>query len=130
MVCPYKKLVYVEIIAFAKPRRVAFSGRADSLLLSARLVPRPHRSAALLIVKPATVIAWHRKGFRLYWSWKSPCREGRPAVSPEVCNLIRQMSIANPRWGAPRIHGELQIGIEVSQATVAKYRVRSTDFDE
>jgi putative transposase len=81
--------------------------------------------SALLIVKPATVIAWHRKGFRLYWSWKSRCREGRPAVSPEVRKLIRQMSLANPRWGAPRIHGELlKIGIEVSQTTVAKYMVR------
>src|SRR6266852_4240554 len=56
----------------------------------------------LLIVKPETVIAWHRKGFRLYWNWKSPHLEGRPCVSPEVRNLIRKMSLANPRWGAPR----------------------------
>ena len=76
--------------------------------------------SALLIVKPETVIAWHRKGFRLYWRWKSWHREGRPSLSLEVRNLIRQMSLANPLWGAPRIHGELlKIGIEVSQATVA-----------
>ena len=74
---------------------------------------------------PETVIAWHRKGFRLYWSWESRRRQGRPPLSSEVRNLIRQMSLANPRWGAPRIHGELlKIGIELSQATVAKYLVR------
>ena len=81
--------------------------------------------SSLLILKPETVIVWHRKGFRLYWSWKSRRRQGRPALSSEVRNLIRQMSLANPRWGAPRIHGELlKIGIELSQATVAKYLVR------
>src|SRR6266850_84604 len=81
--------------------------------------------SALLIVKPETVIAWHRKGFRFYWRWKTRRCEGRPSVPPEIRNLIRQMSLANPRWGSPRIHGELlKIGIEVSQATVAKYMVR------
>ena len=81
--------------------------------------------SALLIVKPETVIAWHRRGFRLYWRWKSRHRDGRPTVSPEVRHLIRRISLANPRWGAPRIHGELlKIGIEVCQATVAKYMVR------
>jgi hypothetical protein len=81
--------------------------------------------SALLIFKPETVIAWHHKAFRLYWSWKSRRRDGRPTLDLEVRNLIRQMSLANPRWGAPRIHGELlKIGIEVSQATVAKYMVR------
>ena len=81
--------------------------------------------SALLLVKPETVIAWHRKGFRLYWNWKSRHLDGRPCVSLEVRNLIRKMSLANPRWGAPRIHGELlKIGIAVPQATVAKYMVR------
>ena len=81
--------------------------------------------SALVILKPETVIAWHRKGFRLYWRWKSQRCEGRPTISPEVRNLIRQMSLANPRWGAPRIHGELlKLGIPISQATVAKYVVR------
>ncbi len=81
--------------------------------------------SALLIVRPETVIAWHRQGFRLYWRWKSRRCDGRPSLSPEVRNLIRQMSLANPRWGAPRIHGELlKIGIDVSQATVAKYMAR------
>ena len=81
--------------------------------------------SVLLIVKPETVISWHRKGFRLYWAWKSRHRQGRPNVSTEIRDLIRKMSAANPRWGAPRIHGELlKLGLEVSQATVAKYMVR------
>ena len=77
---------------------------------------------ALVIVTPETVIAWHRRGFRLFWTWKSRCRLGRPTVPPDVRALIRTMSTANPRWGAPRIHGELlKLGLEVCQATVAKY---------
>ena len=80
---------------------------------------------ALVLVKPDTVLAWHRRGFRLFWRWKSGYRTGRPAVAPEVRALIRRMGAANPLWGAPRIHGELQkLGIAVSQATVAKYMPR------
>jgi transposase InsO family protein len=76
---------------------------------------------AMVLVKPATVIQWHRKGFRLYWRWRSR-RLGRPKMSTEIRDLIRQMSLANPLWGAPRIHGELlKLGIEVSQATVGRY---------
>jgi putative transposase len=84
--------------------------------------------SALVLVKPDTVIAWHRKGFRLFWTWKSRHgRAGRPSVSKQVRELIRTMSKANLHWGAPRIHGELlKLGIEVSQATVAKYMVRSS----
>jgi putative transposase len=81
--------------------------------------------SALIIVKPETVIGWHRLGFRLYWRWKSRHSAGRPSVSGEVRDLIHRMSLANPRWGAPRIHGELmKLGISISQATVAKYMVR------
>ena len=77
----------------------------------------------MVLVKPATVIHWHRQGFRRYWRWHS--RSGRPSVDREVRKLIRQMSTANALWGAPRIYGELlKLGIEVSQATVAKYMVR------
>ena len=77
----------------------------------------------MVLVKPATVIQWHRQGFRLFWRWRS--RSGRPSVDREIRDLIRQMSSVNPLWGAPRIHGELlKLGIEVSQATVAKYMVR------
>jgi putative transposase len=79
----------------------------------------------LVIVRPETVIAWHRRGFRLFWTWKSRQCTGRPPVPKEVRALIRTMSRANPLWGAPRIHGELlKLGIGVSQATVAKYMVR------
>jgi hypothetical protein len=77
----------------------------------------------MVLVKPGTVIEWHRRGFRLYWRWRS--RSGRPAIDTGVRELIRQMSSANRLWGAPRIHGELlKLGIEVSQATVAKYMDR------
>ena len=81
--------------------------------------------SALVIVKPETVIAWHRRGFRLYWSWKSRHRQGRPSISRELSDLIRKMSLANPRWGAPRIHGELsKLGFVLAEATVAKYMAR------
>jgi putative transposase len=78
--------------------------------------------SALAIFKPETVIRWHRTGFRLYWRWKSRgLRLGRPQVPLDVQDLIRKMSLANPLWGAPRIHGELlKLGIPVSHATVAK----------
>jgi transposase InsO family protein len=81
---------------------------------------------SLVIVKPETVIAWHRRGFRLFWSWKSRRPFGRPPVHLELRDLIRTMSEANPFWGAPRIHGELlKLGFAVSQATVAKYMMRT-----
>jgi putative transposase len=81
--------------------------------------------AALVIVKPETVIAWHRQGFRLFWTWKSRRRGGRPTVPADVRALIRTMSRSNALWGAPRIHGELlKLGVDVSQSAVAKYMVR------
>jgi putative transposase len=83
----------------------------------------PRCLEAIVLVKPRTVIQWHRQGFRLFWRWRS--RSGRPSVDREVSKLIREMSSANPLWGAPRIHGELlKLGFEVSQATVAKYMLR------
>jgi transposase InsO family protein len=83
----------------------------------------PRCLEVMVLVKPTTVIQWHRQGFRLFWRWQS--RSGRPSIDREIRDLIRQMSTANPLWGAPRIHGELlKLGIEVSQATVAKYMVR------
>src|SRR5436190_12004187 len=82
--------------------------------------------SALVIVKPATVIAWHRQGFRWYWTWKiRHGRTGRPSIPKETRDLIRTISQDNPLWGSPRIHGELlKLGINVSQASVAKYMVR------
>ena len=81
-------------------------------------------SDALIIVKPATVVRWHRAGFRRYWTWRSRPKGGRPAIAPEVRKLIKQMANAN-LWGAPRIHGELlKLGIQISEATVSKYLPR------
>jgi putative transposase len=83
---------------------------------------------AISVVQPATVILWQRSGFKVSWTWRSRrTGPGRPAVAPEVRALIRQMSRANPLWGAPRIHGELQkLGLEISQAAVSKYLGRRT----
>ena len=85
-----------------------------------------HWSETLLIVQPETVVHWHRQGFRCYWAWKSRVqRLGRPSLDLTVRELIRNMSRANPLWGAPRIHGELlKLDIHVSQATVSKYMIR------
>ena len=82
--------------------------------------------SALVIVKPETVIGWHRKGFRLLWTWKvRRGQRGRPPVSKEIRKLIRRMSRENPLWGAPRIHGELlKLGIDIGETSVSKYMVR------
>ena len=83
----------------------------------------------LKIFKPDTLVRWHRKGFRLYWTWKSrPRQGGRPAIDPDVRKLIRTMSRNNIGWGAPRIHGELKmLGIQISESTVAKYMIRHSN---
>src|SRR6201987_4181343 len=79
----------------------------------------------LTIIRPETLVRWHRAGFRRYWRWKSRRRGGRPPVETELRALIRRMSIENPLWGAPRIHGELlKLGFEVAQSSVAKYMVK------
>jgi len=79
----------------------------------------------LTIMRPETLVRWHRAGFRRYWRWKSRRRGGRPPVETELRALIRRMSIENPLWGAPRIHGELlKLGFEVAQSSVAKYMVK------
>ena len=82
--------------------------------------------SVLVIVKPDTVVRWHRARFRRYWTWKSRRRRpGRPRVAPEVRELIRDISRANPLWGAPRVHGELRkLGITISHAAVSKYMTR------
>ena len=85
----------------------------------------PNCLDALVIVKPETVVRWHRTGFRHYWRWKSCSRGGRPKIEAAVRRLIREMSRDNPLWGAPRIHGELlKLGFDVAQSTVAKYMIR------
>jgi len=77
------------------------------------------------IIQPETLVRWHRAGFRCYWRWKSLGRGGRPQIETELRALIRRMSIENPLWGAPRIHGELlKLGLAVAQSSVAKYMVK------
>jgi hypothetical protein len=103
------------------PGRPAF-GNFDRLVFAALYRVAPQILSALAIVASETVIRWHRAGFRLLWRWKSRRRGGRPKVSPEIRQLIRAMTIANPLWGAPRIHGELlKLGIDAGQTSVAKY---------
>ena len=80
---------------------------------------------ALVIVKPETVVGWHRAGFRLYWRWRSRPRGRRPKVNGEIKDLIRRMSTENAGWGAPKIHGELlKLGFLISERTVARYLKR------
>jgi transposase InsO family protein len=79
----------------------------------------------ITLIRPETLVRWHRAGFRHYWRWKSRCLGGRPQIGAELRALIRRMSIENPLWGAPRIHGELlKLGFEVAQSSVAKYMVK------
>src|ERR1700693_4011004 len=86
----------------------------------------PDALNAVSLVHPETVIRWHRQGFRAFWWWKTRSRGGRPRISKELRDLVREMSQANPLWGTPRIHGELlKLGIEVSQSTVANYMPKS-----
>jgi hypothetical protein len=102
------------------PRRLRLH-RPDRFLwvLLSRWWPGWRRS--LHIVRPDTVIAWHRRAFAWYWTQKSRRRPGRPNLAAEI-RILRNMSQANPLWGAPRIHGELlKLGIEVARSTVAKY---------
>ena len=100
------------------PKRQTFSAM-DRLILAGLYRLAPTILNALAILKPETVMEWHRVGFRSFWRWKSRHRGGRPTVPPEIRKLIREMSIANPLWGAPRIHGELlKLGIDVGQTSV------------
>jgi transposase InsO family protein len=83
---------------------------------------------AMVIVRPETLVRWHRAGMRRYWRWKSRNPGGRPRIDAGLRTLIRRMSIENWLWGAPRIHGELlKLGFAVAQSTVAKYMARPDD---
>ena len=114
----------LQVLQRSRPRRVRLAN-ADRWLRTFLSRSWNAWRTALVIVKPETVVAWHRQGFRLYWTWKSRRRTGRPTVDTHVRVLIQTMAHANPLWGAPRIHGELlKLGLEVSQSTVAKYMPR------
>ena len=85
----------------------------------------PAIQKVLTIIRLETLVRWHRAGFRCYWRWKSRPRGGRPQIDTELRVLVRRMSVENPLWGAPRIHGELlKLGFEVAQSSVAKYMVK------
>ena len=103
------------------PKRVALGGLDRWLFVWVyRLFPDVVRSITL--IRPETIARWHRAGFRAYWRWRSRPRWGRPRAPLELRQLIREMSVDNPLWGAPRIHGELlKLGFDVGQTTVAKY---------
>jgi len=125
--------LHLEIVALRHQLTVVNRSRGQRLRLTSadRMLwawlsrAWPSWRSALHIVRPETVVAWHRRGFRLFWTWKSRRRTGRPGLPADVRALIRELSTANPLWGAPRIHGELQkLGIAVSQSTVAKFMRR------
>ncbi|WP_227665226.1 integrase core domain-containing protein [Magnetococcus marinus] len=115
----------INILRRQKPKRPTFS-RWDKLFwvwLSRRW---SGWKSALVIIKPATVVKWHKQGFKLYWKWKSqPKRPGRPRIPKEVRDLIRKMSRENPLWGAPRIHGELlKLDYDIGETSVSKYMLK------
>ena len=114
----------LEVLQRSQPRRLRLV-QADRWLWTWLSRVWTAWRTALVIVKPETVMAWHRRGFRFVWTWKSRRRTGRPTAPADLRALIRTMSQTNPFWGAPRIHGELlKLWMDVSQATVAKYMVR------
>src|SRR6478672_9360445 len=111
-----------SVLRRKSPQRLTFTG-IDRLVFAGLYRLAPGMLDALVIAKPETVIRWHRAGFRAYW--RSRPRGGRPKTPLEIRHLIREMSLANLLWGAPRIHGELlKLGIDVGQTTVTKYMVR------
>src|SRR5215470_16085551 len=111
----------INVLRRRSPKRFVF-GNFDRLLFVGLYRLVLGIVDALAIVRPETVIHWHRAGFRLFWRCKSRRRGGRPRVPLEIRRLIRDMSLANPLWGAPSIHGELlKLGIDIGQTSVAKY---------
>ena len=114
----------LNVLRRNSPKRFAFR-TLDRLVFVELYRLVPGIVDALAIVRPETVVRWHRAGFRSFWRWRSRRRGGRPRVPPEIRRLIRNMSVANPLWGAPRIYGELlKLGIDVGQTSVAKYIAR------
>jgi hypothetical protein len=106
------------------PRRLRLHG-CDGAVLVWLIRLWPSLIGLARVVQPDTILRWHRSGFRAYWRWKSCGQPGRPRVSHELRDLIRQMSKDNQLWGAPRIHGELlKLGFELAESTVSKYMVK------
>jgi len=108
----------LNVLRRKSPKRMAFTD-VDRLVFARLYHLAPGVLNTLKIVKPETVIRWHRAGFRAYWRRRSGPRGGRPQTPLEIRRLIRDVCQANPLWGAPRIHGELlKLGIEIGQTTV------------
>ena len=141
----FKIIIYALVSALKSRRQLAMENIAlrHQLEVLHRNAKRPHLKPSdralwallthflpewrrhLSIVQPDTVIRWHRAGWRLYWRWRSDPGRGRPKVSTKVRSLIRRISLENPLWGAPRIHGELlKLGYDLCETTIAKYMVR------
>jgi hypothetical protein len=113
----------IAVLERSRTRRPCFR-RIDRLFWILLSGWWPQSRESLLIVQPETVLRWRRSGWLALWRYRSSgrWRGGRPRVSSEVRNLIRQMTRENFLWGAPRIHGELlMLGFTVSQATVSRY---------
>jgi len=114
----------INVLRRTAPKKLSFCA-GDRMIFVGLYRLFPKICDALAIVKPDTLVRWHRAGFRSYWRWKSRRRGGRPIVPAKIRRLIREMSIANPLWGAPRIHGELlKLGIDIGQTSVTKYMAR------
>src|SRR6202007_755512 len=114
----------LNVLRRKSPQRLGFTS-IDRLVFAGLYRLAPGVLHALKVLQPETVIRWHRAGFRAYWRWKSGPRGGRPKTPVDVRQLILEMSVANPLWGARRIHGELlKLGIDVGQTTVAKYMAK------
>ena len=110
----------LNVLRRKSPKRPTF-GNIDRLIFARLYGLAPNVLSALTIVRPQTVIRWHRAGFRLYWRWKSKSPGGRPKLPVDIRTLIRDISLANPLWGAPRIHGELlKLGIIIGETAVAR----------
>ena len=121
----------IDRLVFAGLYRLV-PGVLDALkILKPETVIRWHRAgfrALSRVVQPDTILRWHRAGFRAYWRWKSRGQPGRPKINRGLRELIRRMSKENPLWGAPRIHGELlKLGFEIAESTVSKYMAGTED---
>ena len=114
----------LSIILRCTPPRLRLRG-SDRVLLVWMVRLWPNLLGAAQVVKPETILRWHRAGFKIFWCWKSRNRAGRPKIDRGLRDLIQRMSRENPLWGASRIHGELlMLGFRVAQSTVSKYMAR------
>jgi hypothetical protein len=116
----------LNIVLRRAPPRLRLHGSDRALLVWMTRI-WPNLLDISQVVKPETILRWHRSGFKAFWRWKSRNRAGRPKIDRGLRDLIQRMSRENPLWGASRIHGELlMLGFEVAQSMVSKYMARSS----